>query len=80
MSFYSDSVSMGNTMVSSTIWFRVQFDVFEDLFTWMRVTRQGELLAQAGQTSALLIWNRVTRHLLHDCRMTPKWRQNTKRI
>jgi hypothetical protein len=35
-------------------------------------------LAQAGQTNALSIWNRVTRHLLHDCHITPKWRQNKK--
>jgi hypothetical protein len=27
---------------------------------------QGKLLTQAGQRSYLFIWNRVTRHLLHD--------------
>ena len=52
----------------------------EASYSARRVTRQGELLAQAGQTSALFIWNRVTRHLSHDCRMKLKWRQNTKRI
>jgi hypothetical protein len=32
------------------------------MFIWRRVTRQGELLAQAGQTSALFIWNRWRRN------------------
>ena len=45
-----------------------------------RVTRQGELLVQAGQTSALFIWNRVTRHLPHDAEMAPKHKKDLSRL
>jgi hypothetical protein len=34
----------------------------------LEASQQSELLAQP---SALFIWNRVTRHLPHDCRMMP---------
>jgi hypothetical protein len=54
----------------------------EGPFIQRQFTRQGELLAKAGQTSALFTIgiDSVTRHLLHDCRLTPKLHQNTKRI
>jgi hypothetical protein len=65
---------------TSNLYSKTNLNKTKGLFIWRRVTRQGELLAQAGQTSALL--KRVTRHLLHDCRMNATWRrkrQNTKR-
>jgi hypothetical protein len=55
------------------------------MFIWRRVTRQCELLAQVGQTSALFILNQVTRHLLHDCRnidaeMAPKHKKELAKV
>ena len=50
------------------------------MFIWRRVTRQCELLAQVGQTSALFIWNQVTRHLLHDAEMAPKHKKELAKV
>jgi hypothetical protein len=43
---------------------------------------EGELLRlrRDKQALALLIWNQVTRHLLHDCRMAQKHKNDLSRL